>query len=302
MRSGGGDDGESRSAGLDRLRRAVGADGARLVGRLPGGAVCDVTAVELERGRMVERAVLKTFRSDMRDAATFEWESLRTVVSAPVPSPEPLAFDASGDWFGTPAIAMSRLPGRPAWTAGDVPFWTKAIADTLAALHAHTPSVVPTSMTRPPFWAAWEPTSLPGDVAEGVGTVLAGLPGQSWELGLCHGDFHPGNLLFEDGVVTGVVDWVSARWGPLLGDLGRCRAALAVWPGGAAPDLLLEQYVAASGRQVDGLDDWDVLASARTAEDVGGLVAIFGDLGVPLGRAAIRRRSTDFLRRTLLRG
>ena len=43
-----------------------------------------------------------------------------------------------------------------------------------------------------------------------------------------HRDFHPGNLLWTDERITGVVDWVSACAGPPEEDIGHCRANLAI--------------------------------------------------------------------------
>jgi aminoglycoside phosphotransferase (APT) family kinase protein len=39
-------------------------------------------------------------------------------------------------------------------------------------------------------------------------------------------DFHPGNVLWRRGRVSGVVDWQSASVGPAAVDVGHCRANL----------------------------------------------------------------------------
>lgn len=41
-----------------------------------------------------------------------------------------------------------------------------------------------------------------------------------------HRDFHPGNVLWQQGKVTGVVDWQSASTGPAVMDVGHCRVNL----------------------------------------------------------------------------
>jgi aminoglycoside phosphotransferase (APT) family kinase protein len=272
-----------------------------VVGRLRGGAACDVFWLDLDRAGRTVPVVLKTFPADMAGLAGFEWAALQTVAPAPIPTPEPLAFDPSGVWFGTPSIVMSRLPGSPLWEPADVAAWTRRLAATLAGVHAAAPPSVPESMRRPAIWDRWTPAGLPAGVVDGVRSALAQLGASTWERGLCHGDFHPGNVLFGPDAVTGVVDWVSARWGPVLSDLARCRCALAVWPGGDAPRRLLDHYVATTDRPVAGLDHWDVFSGALSVERGGGWVSMYRDLDVALDKALIRDRSLAFLQDALRR-
>lgn len=291
----------SSRAGLSRLGRHLGVDAPQVVQPLRGGAACGVFGLELDRGRGIESVVLKTFPAPMAASAGFEWAALQTVVAAPVPTPEPLAFDQGGAWFGTPSIVMSRLPGAPVWEPADVAEWTQRLAATLAGIHAATVSRVPESMRRPAIWDRWAPAELPAAVAEGVRSALGRLAGSGWERGLCHGDFHPGNVLFGPSAVSGVIDWISARWGPVLSDLARCRCALAVWPGGDAPSELLEHYAALTDRSLAGLDDWDILSGALSVEHGGGWVAMYRDLDVAVDETLIRDRSRAFLHEALRR-
>jgi prepilin-type processing-associated H-X9-DG protein len=256
--------------GLDRLGQRLRVDAPRLVRRLRGGAACDLFYLEFEREGRTESAALKVFPAHMAGSAGFEWAAMNVAGTTSIPTPEPVAFDQQGDWFGTPAIVMSLIPGAPVWRPADVREWTHQLAWTLVSIHQATPRDIPESMLRPPIWQHWTPTRLPEATARSVRLILEGLADQEWERGLCHGDFHPGNVLFADGAVTGVVDWVSARWGPTLSDLGRCRCALAVWAGGDAPEMLLEQYLAASTGSVAGLEYWDVLSGAVTIQTVNG--------------------------------
>lgn len=288
-------------AGLSRLGRHLGVVAPQVVARLRGGAACDVFGLELDRGGGTESVALKTFPAPMAASAGFEWAALKTVVAAPIPTPEPLAFDQSGAWFGTPSIVMSRLPGVPVWEPSDVAEWTGQLAATLAGIHAAAISPVPDSMSRPAIWDRWAPAELPTAVAEGVRSALARLAGSGWERGLCHGDFHPGNVLFGPSTVTGVVDWISARWGPVLSDLARCRCALAVWPGGDAPRRLAEHYAAMTDRSLTGLDHWDILSGALSVEHGGGWVAMYRDLDVAVDETLIRDRSLAFLHEALRR-
>ena len=46
-------------------------------------------------------------------------------------------------------------------------------------------------------------------IREGVDWLLDHRPPQPKRLSVCHGDFHPLNILVKDGVVTGVLDWAG---------------------------------------------------------------------------------------------
>ncbi len=72
-------------------------------------------------------------------------------------------------------------------------------------------------MSRLPGRVDWWPRDLDGWLGR-----LAGL------LPPIHAacDFHPGNVLWRGGRVTGVVDWASASIGPACVDVGHCRGNL----------------------------------------------------------------------------
>jgi aminoglycoside phosphotransferase (APT) family kinase protein len=49
---------------------------------------------------------------------------------------------------------------------------------------------------------------------------------------ICHGDFHPLNILAHDGKVTGVIDWVNIVVAPAEMDVGSAIANIATAPFG----------------------------------------------------------------------
>ena len=54
---------------------------------------------------------------------------------------------------------------------------------------------------------------------------------------LMHRDFHPGNVLWRRGQVSGVVDWQGACTGPAVADVAHCRVNLLTFGTGAAERL-----------------------------------------------------------------
>jgi aminoglycoside phosphotransferase (APT) family kinase protein len=75
-----------------------------------------------------------------------------------------------------------------------------------------------------------------------------------------HRDFHPGNVLWQDGALRGIVDWVNASVGPPGADLGHCRVNLAGRFGQPAAERFLDHYREVSGRE-DYHPYWDVVAA-----------------------------------------
>ena len=251
--------------GLAALAKALGPD-LRVTDVQPlAGGVMAVHRIELTEGTSQRAVVLKRFPPGVGTPQN-EWDALNFAHAAGLPSPEPLLRN-DGTWFGTPALAMAALPGRPCLDPTDPVRWTSALADTLASIHTTHIDEVPASMHRPGIWQRWDKSGLaPDPRTDAIAAAIAELCNKDWPTTFCHCDFHPGNVLFHDGAVVGVVDWASARPAPFLNDLGRLRGALAIRPGGDAPDLLAAAYAARTGRSLEGLAYWDILTGALTLQ------------------------------------
>ena len=117
----------------------------------------------------------------------------------------------------------------------------------------------------------------------------------TWEQGFCRYDFYPGNVLFDDSGLAGVVDWGSARDAPFMYDVGWCRCALTIWPGTEAPDLFRAHYARLSARSLDGLAYWDVLAGAIILKNWRNWLAMYHSLGVNISGDLSGRRATAFI-------
>jgi aminoglycoside phosphotransferase (APT) family kinase protein len=151
-----------------------------------------------------EDAVLRTLRGDRQLGA---WRDLL---------PAPLRY---GDIDGGAYLLTSRLPGcdaralRPDWA----PRLTRAAIEAIAPLHGLGRGVHTVDSRLLGQWVD-EPAGLLREVVGDtrrldrlVRFLYAQLDHRWVTLGWTHGDFHPGNLLVEDGRVTGIVDWSQAR-------------------------------------------------------------------------------------------
>lgn len=63
-----------------------------------------------------------------------------------------------------------------------------------------------------------------------------------------HRDFQPRNVLWSEGRVSGVVDWVETSIGPAWLDVAHCCTAIAISHGTEPADAFAAAYVARTGR------------------------------------------------------
>jgi len=185
----------------------------------------------------VERAVLRRYvrpelNAEEPDIAEWESRALRFVAGFDlgVATPRLLALDATGADARVPAVLMSRLAGRVDWSPPDIDRWLQRLAELLPPIHGAPlppPGVVrPFRPYRqdsyePPGWARW-----PAVWVRAVELFHRPTPGDAGPDVFLHRDFHPGNVLWRRGRVTGVVDWASASVGPACVDVGHCRSNL----------------------------------------------------------------------------
>src|SRR5258707_1164666 len=103
-------------------------------------------------------------------------------------------------------------------------FTTEARSWLARAIGADAPiELVPPAWSQKP--AAW---------ARAIEVLLAGPPPAPAVF--IHRDYHPLNVLWQAGAISGVVDWINACRGPAGVDVAHCRTNLAQMYGPAAAD------------------------------------------------------------------
>ncbi len=188
---------------------------------LRGGSASAVHLLRVQRGSGgAERVVLRRYvrpelNQEEPDIAEREARALRFVadldLGAGVATPRLLALDATGAHAGVPALLMSRLPGRVDWAPADADRWLERLARLLPAIHGGP--LPPPGLIRPfapyrqesyesPGWARW-----PSIWARAIERFHQPTPDGAGPAVFIHRDFHPGNVLWRRGSVTGVVDW-----------------------------------------------------------------------------------------------
>lgn len=220
---------------------------------------------------------------------------LRLLRSTPVPAAELLGVDADGSRCDDPSLLMTLLPGRVCLDEAH----PVLLARQLLAIHAVRPDERP--RTYQP-WTSAEQVRPPADGDERVWRAavdVVAAPAPAYDGVFLHRDFHPGNVLLEDGRVSGVVDWVETSWGPADLDVAHCATALAVLHGAEQAQAFVASYVDLGGVLADPARHlyWrllDTLASAPDAEKTAGP---WRELGrTDLTPDVVGRRLEDYVR------
>jgi Ser/Thr protein kinase RdoA (MazF antagonist) len=272
------------------VRAVTGARDVEMLGRA-SAVTSDVFRVSAD-GRMLGlRHPKPQYVDEQPTIATDEAAALRgarAVLGEIVP--EVVAFD-DGAALGRPALLMTWLPGVPVIERVDV----TRLAANLARLHdATAPRELPAH--RPwldiatvdvPEWSrdrgAW--TTLI--------TVARRVRPRAPDVFL-HRDYHPGNVLWVGGVVSGIVDWPYACAGPRAVDVAHCRVNLALIDGIAAADAFLEAYRALVPSYVHDRY-WDAVDILSFSSDFAGVMA-FNAFGADFTVDKLRDRADDFAR------
>jgi aminoglycoside phosphotransferase (APT) family kinase protein len=217
---------------------------------------------------------------------------LRALHAEGLPVPEVPWAEADEAALGVPFIIMERLPGRTfivwephdSFAGADREFvrslWLQDIA-ALARLHCvdwrtrladwESPFTLRAELER---WGsilrhALEPTWL--DAGQRLGKALAARVPDGEPIGLVHGDFQPGNSLYDDGRLTGIIDWDLAGIGAQGIDVGWLLMTVdpKAWAIGwrpVAPVLgpeLVAAYRAAGGPAARDLEWYQAFAQFR---------------------------------------
>ncbi|HEY4895108.1 MAG TPA: aminoglycoside phosphotransferase family protein, partial [Solirubrobacteraceae bacterium] len=240
---------------LEEVRRLAGLSAVVLgAARLEGGQHADTWRVDTENPAI--SVVVRQFPVD--DPAPFREQSvLRALDGLGGLAPVLLGGDLNGRRSKHPTSLISWLDGHPDITPADPEGWARELGRALAAVHT-----VPTERLA----------ELPsvfdhrGGSQEILGGPLAAEVRSRWsevvaapEV-LTHCDYWSGNAVWQDGRLTGIVDWSDGSRGPCGFDLGWCRLDLVLLFDERIADDFLAAYEAGTGRAIADIRLWDCWA------------------------------------------
>ncbi len=249
---------------------------------LQGGVSARVTALEIARpdGR-TEKVVVRRHgavdRAHNPQVGEVEFGLLDMLRGAGVAAPRPYHLDRSGEIFPEPYIVIEYIEGQPEFAPTDVGALTAQLAAALGAIHRVDCSGLDRSFLprQEERFAARLRERAPGADEAGderrIREALAGvwpLPQRNSPV-LLHGDFWPGNVLWNAGRLVAVIDWEDAAFGDPLADLANARLEM-LWAFGLdTMEDFTEHYVALAVVDRTDLPYWDLCAALRPAAALG---------------------------------
>lgn len=207
--------------------------GAAVVGaeRLTGGITADVDRLTLAGGRAP--VVLRrwtdpeTWPEHLVEREAAALDAVDAVDATVVPAPRLLATDAGGHLTGVPSLLMTQVAGRVELTPTDRGAWLDDLARMLATIHRQPPTlaarVIHEDAAPDLHWLIDH--GLRRDCLDIVETAASRYRDDEV---FTHGDYQHFNILWQDGRLSGVVDWPNAGTGPRGRDVGHCCLNLAV--------------------------------------------------------------------------
>jgi aminoglycoside phosphotransferase (APT) family kinase protein len=186
----------------------------------------------------------------------------------------PYAVDQSGAIFPTPYIVIEYIEGATEFAPSDLTDYIAQFAMTLAQIHRADGSkadlaFLPRQAERYAEKLRNRPARIDDSIDEGrIREVLgAGLPlSQLNDSALLHGDYWPGNLLWEGSKLVAVIDWEDAAVGDPLADLGISRLEI-LWAFGIEAMFKFTRQYQSMMPTLDfsNLPYWDLYAALRPA-------------------------------------
>ena len=248
---------------------------------LTGGVSAQITALEVQQqGGQTKRLIVRQhgprdLAQNPRIAAD-EFRLLSILQSAGLPTPKPYYLDESGDIFPTPYIVVEYIEGQPEFAPADLPDFIRQMAVQLARIHrvdhaaadlsflpSQTQNVTGRLRQRPPVLD----TSLQEDrIRDALDATWP--PAQHNASALLHGDYWPGNLLWKDDELIGVIDWEDAASGDPLVDLANTRLEILWAFDSDAMQQFTQHYQAITAVDMTNLPLWDLCAALRPASRI----------------------------------
>ena len=265
---------------------ALGVSGDFRIDSLPGSYSNFTHLVEItdgETGKIVLRRYNPANYEEGRNKPACEYHALEMLHKAGVPAPRPLLLDETGDLLGLPGIVTAFAPGKQVEPPTQAPLWGKLAAKTaqmLARIHQ-----APVTAAHKP-WLMDDNTEVAWFIKDGEipdymrhdpdGEMVWHLVNTHWrrwqpvEPRFAHTDYWSGNILWQDGEISAVVDWEEAGYGHPTADVAYCRMEYFLEGLPDAAEEFLRVYENAAGWKATDLPLFELAASARPMTDPDG--------------------------------
>jgi aminoglycoside phosphotransferase (APT) family kinase protein len=234
----------------------------------------------------------------------FQYRMLKALQDTGLPTPAPVSFEPDPAHLGAPFYVMARISGTvpndgpptgihgggyyfDATQAERTALWHSSL-DALATLHQVDPHTLPlpfpsiprtvreavdTQLSTIESWLRWG-TSEPIPVIEAALDIVRRSTPQESDIVLCWGDAKPGNLVYRDQAVVGVLDWemsilgcpeMDVMYWIVTDEVSAATFNVPRLPGCPGRQDTIRYYEATSGRTLVDLEFHDLLQTLRLA-------------------------------------
>lgn len=212
------------------------------------------------------------------EKARREFKAFELIRDHGIPGPDPLLMDDTGEILGVPGIVTRFVPGALRLDAPAEPLpWARSLAELLAKIHAiQLDEAARSFLLDANAEATWflQGKSAPEFMQkflggrrlwqalhERYGSLRPVLPA------LVHIDYWVGNLLWQDGKISAVLDWEEAACGDPAIDVAYARMHMYLMGLPEEADEFLHAYEGETGHSAINLGFWEMAAAARPMAD-----------------------------------
>jgi aminoglycoside phosphotransferase (APT) family kinase protein len=235
---------------------------------LRGGVSAHVEVLELslprDRTRLVvlRRHGAAAWKVLTRDVTVLEFQLLGALHAAGLAVPVPIFVETQTDLLGSPFFVMEHVAGSSELDAAALPSALEQMAAYLQRVHT-----LKIEVALPPREDPFEGALGYVDASDPVHDALQALRVRNTQsrTALVHGDFWPGNVLWNNGTLAAVVDWEDAALGDPVSDLAGCRLELLWKYGESAAEQFTHQYLALAALDTTTLPVWELYAASAAA-------------------------------------
>ena len=198
--------------------------------------------------------------------------------------PHPYHLDVTGKIFKRPYAVLSLIDGDAIYAPDDKNQFAEKLAEMLLVIHAldGDSNLLPDQKKRldkdlAKIKEKWDHTIDEETIRKKLKEIWPSVkPNASKVL---HGDFWPGNVLFRDGEISGVIDWEESELGDPLLEIAITRFDLLCICGQECMDTFTRTYLNQSQIDASNLPVYDLFASLRPAGRLGEWARGWRELG-----------------------
>ncbi len=275
------------------VRQAVPGSKLRRMWPLEGGISTSMTAVSLVTSTGQEKKLILRCPAQLAIARK-EFRLLQLTHSLGLATPVPYLLDEASQ-----TLVLEYVAGEMTFTPLNVAEHVRQLAEQLAHIHSLNAAQADFSFLPPgecgcaellgkrsfPATSALD-TSRIREALAATGALSPNNPAT-----LLHGDYWPGNTLWQERKLAAIIDWEDAAWGDPLIDLAKSRAEIVWIFGQQALTVFTQEYQRLISIDFSHLPYWDLCAVLRLVRLARGNFAELAAWFLPFNRADLTEQS-----------